>query len=235
MHSQLTPYLVPFQCQPFSSKSLRRIMACGGITLGLICSVPLNAKAQFRPDRPDFFERGQDQLEQEIDRLQQQQPDSIPVLDVDVDMLQWSAVVLREGETVVWMPQGITSHETQTVESVDGNIDFNVIATSSALGRFVVAFSGADVSFADADPNDLLNRVQNRIVGDQTGFGAVGAQSITVNNTPGREFTLQNDDEVIFFRVLLVDGQLYVMAVNQPKGEENEEAIATFFESFQSL
>ena len=235
MSSQLTPSLVQFQFQRRSLKSLRRAMACGGMTLGLICSVPLNANAQLRPDRPDFFERGQDQLEQEIDRLHQQQPDTIPVLDVDVDVLQWSAVVLREGEAAVWMPQGITSHETKTVESVDGNIDFDVIATSSALGRFVVAFSEADVSFADVDPDDLLNRVQTRIIGNQTGFGAVDEQALTFNEAPGREFTLQNDEEVMSFRVLLVDGQLYVMAVNQAKGEENKEAIATFFESFQSL
>lgn len=235
MHSQLSQRVVILKPQQRYSKMLIQSMASMGIILGFLSSVPPHANAQFRPDRPDFFERGQEQLDQEIDRLQEQQPDTIPMLEIDVDVVQWSAVVLREGEAAVWMPQGITSHETKTVESVDGNIDFDVIATTSALGQFVVAFSGADVSFADANPDALLNRVQTRIVGNQTGFGAVDEQTITFNAAPGREFTLQNDDEVMFFRVFLMDGHLYVMAVNQPKGEENEDANATFFESFQSL
>ncbi|MEM9450993.1 MAG: hypothetical protein AAGA75_21005 [Cyanobacteria bacterium P01_E01_bin.6] len=191
--------------------------------------------AQFRIDRPDFFERGQEQFELEIDRIEQQRPDSLPILDVSIDFPLWSAVVLREGGGVVWMPQGILSQETQTVESVDGNIDFDVISTTSALGRFVVAFSGAEDFFATAEPGDLLDRVRRRIMGDQTGFGVVSDRPITIENYPGQELVLQNEDEVITYRILLVENRLYVLAVNQSADSEHRELITTFFDSFQLL
>lgn len=235
MHSQSSQHLCNPKFQHRCPKMLIQTIVSAGITIGLVCSPSFNANAQFRPDRPDFFDLGQEQLEQEIELLQQEQPDTIPVLDVDVDMIQWSAIVLREGDAVVWMPQGMTSHETKIVESIDGNIEFDVISTTSALGRFVVAFSDAEASFTNADPDDLLNRVQTRIIGDQTGFGVADIRTITVDDLPGREFTLQNEEEVIYFRVLLIDGQLYVLAVSQPQDSENEEEITTFFESFQAL
>lgn len=197
--------------------------------------------AQFGIDRPDFFERGQEQLELEIEQLEQRQPDFLlnpdflPILDDSADAPLWSPVVLRDGGSVVWMPQGVLSQETQTVESVDGAIDFDVVSTTSSVGRFVVAFSGAEDSFANTEPSDLLDRVYRRIIGGQTGFGAVSDRSITVANYPGREFVLQNQDEVITYRALFVENRLYILAVNQSADFDRQESIIMFFDSFQLL
>ncbi len=195
-----------------------------------------DVRAQTRPDRPDFFERGQEQFETEIERLQQQQPESIPILEIDsidIDSLRWSPVLLREGDATIWMPYGIVSEDTETVESVDGSIEFEIVSSNSAIGRFVVAFSPQVDSFASAEPNELLDRVRTRIIGNQTGFGAMGDRIITFNDYPGREFILKNDEEAIAFRVLLVGDRLYVMAVSQSIDSEHQEAISTFFNSFQ--
>ena len=207
------------------------------VMVSLVASLGFSTltQAQIRPERPDFFERGQEQLELEIDRLQQHQPDSVPILNIDSVSPHWSAVLLREGGGMIWMPQGIVSDDTQTVDSVDGNIDFEVISTTSAIGRFTVAFSEAEATFANTAPDELLDRVRTRIIGNQTGFGAVGDRTITFNTYEGREFTLQNADEIINFRILLVQDRLYVMAVSQPPESDHQGAIATFFNSFQPL
>lgn len=221
--------------QHHSQKRIAETTTSVMCALVVVLGFSVIAQAQIRPERPDFFERGQEQLELEIDRLQQQQPDSVPILNIDIASPHWSAVLLREGGGVVWMPQGIMSEDTKTVDSVDGNIDFEVISTTSAIGRFTVAFSGAEATFANTAPDELLDRVRTRIIGDQTGFGAVGDRTITFNTFEGREFTLQNADESITFRVLLVHDRLYVMAVSQPSESDHQEAIATFFNSFQPL
>ena len=211
-------------------KHHRRI---GGILTILCLGFPLSARAQFRPDRPDFFEEGRDRFEQELERFQK--PDSVPTLDIDIQSSQWSAVFLRKGEAVVWMPQGVVTHETKTVENVRGDIEFDVISSRSSLGEFVIAFSDSVDYVADTDAGELLVRVRNHIVGEQTGFGAVGDRNIVFKEYPGRDFTLKNEQEVIAFRVLWVQSRLYVMAVSQSADSQSQEAIATFFKSFQLL
>lgn len=223
-----------FSLQAFTGWFKQR-KTLGAILISLLSlSLSQSAGAQFRPDRPNFFERGRQQLELDIERLQKPSA-SIPILDFKVESPQWSAVLLQNGTSAVWMPQGIISNETQTVESSDGQIDFRIIASTSALGRFVVAFSGKEDAFAKADPNLLLNRVRTRIIGDQKAFGAVGDRNLTVNNLPGREFTLKNAEEVITYRVLLAQDRLYVLAVSQSSDSKQQGAIKTFFDSFRQL
>ncbi|MEL6224463.1 MAG: hypothetical protein AAFR31_17645 [Cyanobacteria bacterium J06627_8] len=74
-----------------------------------------------------------------------------------------------------------------------------------------------------------------RIIGGQTGFGAVSDRSITVANYSGREFVLQNQDEVITYRTLFVENRLYILAVNQSADFDRQESIIMFFDSFQLL
>ena len=197
----------------------------------------LPARAQDFLERPPFFDRGRDRLNEEIDRLQQPQSDAISILDIetDADSPQWSAVVLREGSGAIWMPQGVTIQDVETVETADGSIDFDVIFTVSAIGQFAAAFSEKMDAFVAADPTALLDRVRAHIASDREGFEVTSDRAITFNDYPGREFVLQNDEEVITFRVLLVGDRLYVLAVNQSVDARQEEAIATFFDSFQPL
>jgi hypothetical protein len=80
------------------------------------------AIAQFGRERPDFFEQGQRQFEQEIQRLEQQQPETTPILTVESSDTQWSPVVMREGGFVVWMPQGTLAQVQRTVDTLQGNL-----------------------------------------------------------------------------------------------------------------
>lgn len=199
----------------------------------LLLGTPLNAETLFRPDRPDFFEQGRERFQQEIDRFQQ--PQIPPRLEIEYQSTQWSPVVLRAGGSVVWMPQGAITHETKTVSSETSAIDFDVISTTSNLGKFVVAFSDVVDEFATTEPSILLERVYKRITENQTGFEAVGDRSFIFKNYPAREFILKNKQETITYRVLVVSDRLFVMAVNQDPKAPNLTAIKFFFESFQLL
>lgn len=218
------------RCKPL----IRGLFTTAG-TVGLSVLALAPAAAQLRPQRPDFFERGQEQIEQEINSLIQGQPGSLPILQIEQSRAQWFPMLLREGGGTVLMPLGAVSQAVQRVSSVDGDIDFNVISSTSSLGRFVVAFSDSVASFGQADPNELLERVQRRIIGDQTGFGARGDRTITFKGNPGREFVLSNQEEIISFRVLVVRDRLYVLAVSQPANSPHNVVIPTFFISFQDL
>ena len=204
-------------------------------TLAISLGVASVSQAQLIAERPDFFEQGQEQFEQEIERAQRQRPTNLPILDVNIANPAWMAILLRDGGGTVWMPQGVLSNDSQRVESVDGTIDFEVISTYSTLGKFVVAFSGQVEAFGNSSPDALLDRVRRRIIGDQTGFGASEDRNISVQGAPGREFTLKNQQEVIRYRVILVSNRLYVLAVSQSEANQSKEAIATFFDAFQPL
>lgn len=190
--------------------------------------------AQFRPDRPDFFEQGQRQLEEEIQRLEQQQPDTTPTLTVESSQTQWSPVLVREGGFAVWMPRGVVAQNTRTVETSNGEIDFQVLSSTASLGRFVVAFS-EDLDVSPDDPQAVLERVQDRISGWQTGFGLQGERDVSVEGNPGKDFTLTNSEETIFFRVVLMNERLYVLAVSQSNELASVETKTAFFNSFQQL
>jgi hypothetical protein len=132
------------------------------------------------------------------------------------------------------MPQGIISQETQTVTTSDGEVNFEVLATNSQLGRFVVAFS-EELDADLGDPEAVLDRVQQRISGWQSGFGLLNRQSLTINGYPTRDFTLRNAEETITYRILLVENRLYVLAVNQPTDTATMDIPVIFFSSFQIL
>jgi hypothetical protein len=197
-------------------------------------SVPCAVAQPIRPDRPDFFERGHRQFEQEIQRLEQQQPSTTPILTVESAPTQWNPVLIREGGFVVWMPQGVIDQNTRTVETSQGAIAFESVSSNTASGRFLVAFS-EPVDIIPDDPEAVLERVQDRISGWQTGFGVQNAQDITFDSSPGRDFTLVNDEETIFFRLLLIEQRLYVLALSQRNEIVSVDTKVAFFNSFQIL
>jgi hypothetical protein len=210
---------------------LRVSLLSGAAMVGL--AFPTQAQPG-RTDRPDFFEEGRMQFETEIDRFQQQQPDSTPILTIENSPPRWSPVLGQDSSFVVWMPQGIISQETQIVTTSAGDVAFDVLVSNSQLGRFVVAFSEA----LDADlgePGEILDRVQQRISGGQRSFSLLNQESLSINTHPTRDFTLRNSDETISYRIMLVDNQLYVLAVSQPTETATSEVPTIFFSSFQLL
>ncbi len=214
-----------------------RVAASGLSVLGwLALAGQLPAIAQFRVDRPDFFEDGQRQFEQEIRQLeQQQQPKTLPTLTVDTGAWRWSRVVLRDGGCAVWLPAGPLAQESETVETPEGAIHFDAIASHPPNARFVIAASEPLDPALLAAPDALLTRARDRLLARAANFELSGSRDITFKGYAGRDFMLASDTEQLTFRLLLANDRLYVLAASQDRAGANLEAIATFFGSFELL
>ena len=108
------------------------------ITLSCMTTAPVKAGLF---DRPDFFEEGNRQFEEEIRRFDQGQTVPESSLKVDETALPWSRVVIKEGGFTVMMPSGAITHEVEKVEAPKGDINFDIIATHPTSSRYVIAYS----------------------------------------------------------------------------------------------
>ena len=63
-------------------------------------------------DRPDFFEEGRQQFEQEIKILEKERHQ--PVLTIEIaEGLKWQNFILRKGGFTIWMPPGTITEKTE--------------------------------------------------------------------------------------------------------------------------
>lgn len=186
-------------------------------------------------DRPDFFEQGRDQFEEEIRKFEQEQsvPDSN--LKIDDTALPWSRVVIEAAGFTAMVPSGAITHEVETVEAPKGNINFDIIATHPSSSRYVIAYSEAVTTERFANTQEVLERSRDYIIDNEIGLIKVADDDITFENYPGKEFKLQNKDETIIFRLLLVGQRLYILAVSQESDGISQELVDTFFASFQLI
>ena len=184
-------------------------------------------------DRPDFFEDGVDRMEEEIRQLQA--PSSQPTLVLQDDLLQWQPTVLREAGFGVWMPQGAMTEETEAIDTDDGELTFDVLASHVASARYLAAYSPLSDVQQQSEPNMLLEQVRDGIV-DRTNFQLSGDRPIDLDGRyPGREFLLQGNNEQLTFRIFAVGSQLIVLAGGKPTLQEETEAVETFLNSLQLL
>ena len=184
-------------------------------------------------NRPDFFEDGIDRMEEEIRQLQD--PPSEPTLVVQDDLLQWQAIVVREAGFGVWMPQGAMAEEIEEIETADGQMTFDVLASHVASARYLAAHSPLSEAQQQSEPELLLAQVQDGIA-NRTNFKLSGDRPIAFDGRyPGREFLLQGDSEQLTFRVYAIGSQLIVLAGGQPTVQEGSEAVDTFLNSLQLL
>ena len=189
-------------------------------------------------DRPDFFERGDEEFEREIRQFEEGQavPDSSLTIDeANRNGLLWSRLVVRGGGFTIAIPQGTISEETKIVETPQEQIEFKIVASHPPSSRFVAAYSEELDTKKTLDPDSLLTRARDRIIENNAGFTTNTNVDLTFDNYPGKEFTLENESERITFRLLLIEQRLYVLAVNQPKDTISAESVAIFFDSFVSI
>jgi hypothetical protein len=184
-------------------------------------------------DRPDFFEQGDEQFEQEIERFERQAPE--PALSIEGEEQSWQHFVSQEGGFSVWAPRGTITAETKTLETEVGTIEFQVLATNPQSSRFVVAYSEEELTAAQLEnPETILAGLRERIV-NNTAFELIDEQPITYDEYPGRQLRLQDSEETITFRVYLIDERLYILGASQPEPGELSQAASAFFNSFESL
>ena len=186
-------------------------------------------------DRPDFFEQGHKQFEEEIRRFEQGEtvPDSS--LEIDETALPWSRILIREVGFTAMMPPGAITHEVEIVEAPKGDINFDLIASHPSSSRYLIAYSEEVTPERVANSQEVLERSRDYIIENKIGLNKIADDDITFADHPGIQFQLQNDQETIVYRLILVEQRLYVLAVNQQNDDLAEDLITTFFESFQLI
>ena len=186
-------------------------------------------------DRPDFFEEGNEQFEEEIRRFESEQsvPDS--PLTIDDTALSWSRVVIKAAGFTAMMPSGAITHEAETVEAPKGDINFDIIATHPSSSRYVIAYSEEVTPERVENPQEVLERSRDYIIDNKVGLNKIADDDFTFEDYPGKQFQLQNKDETIVFRLILIGQRLYVLAVNQQNNAVSPKSIDTFFSSFQLI
>lgn len=213
------------------------------VLTSLTVAVPTLAQGRF--DRPIFFQEGQEMMEREIQRLQQQQqqlekPAAVEhpsqLLTVDDGKLRWQKYLFRAGGFSVWMPQGIQSKETVVLDlNVKlGKLAFDVFSTQPPKWRFVAAYSEALNATQAANPDTFLSAVQEGIVA-QTKFTPLSDRSFIWQGFPSRELILQGNKETISFQIYLIKQRVCVLAAGQKHEQVLSEEVANFFASLRLL
>ncbi|MDJ0600222.1 MAG: hypothetical protein QNJ37_15450 [Crocosphaera sp.] len=195
---------------------------------------------QGRLDRPTFFRDGQRLMDQEIQRLQQQfDPSNIEhpsqLLTIDTGQFRWQKFVFQDGNFSIWIPQGLQSSETVTINLGESNLSFEVLASHPQNYRFVAAYSNRLTSTQITNSEQLLNEVTKGII-KETNFTLLTDENITWEQYKGKKLTMQNEDELISFRVYLINDKVYVLAAGQNYNNQDiSENIVSFFDSFRLL
>lgn len=205
-------------------------LSLSAIIAGTIISYTTSSQAGLF-DRPDFFERGDEQFEQEVERFEQPTPE--PSLSIEGKEQTWQHLVSREGGFSLWIPCGVMTDETKVLETDAGDLKFEVLATNPQSSRFVIAYSQELTSAQLDNREEILVRLRDRIV-ENTNFKLINESSIFFDDYPGKQLHLQNSGETIIFKVYLIDRRIYLLGASQSEGDESKQAIA-FFDSFKLL
>ncbi|NEP77439.1 MAG: hypothetical protein F6K17_06315 [Okeania sp. SIO3C4] len=182
-------------------------------------------------NRPDFFEKGRLQMEQEMKRLEIHKPQS--VLTIESGQIEWQKFIFKEGNFTIWMPTGGMTAEIEIIETENGKINFKVFASHPESARFVVAYSEVLNSNQLAQKQDILLKVKNKII-DVKNFELSRDHSYNSEKFSVREFVLTNDVETITFRVYLAGKRLYMIGASEIETEnEIPGAVEKFLDSFK--
>lgn len=193
-------------------------------------TVGLQAQS-LRDNRPEFFEKGRLQMEQEIKQLEAQNPK--PVLTIEAGPVQWQNIIFQEGGFSIWMPAGTMTEETEVIETDSGNIKFKVFATHPESARFIVAYSDLLEQKQLVNQQRILDNLRDKIVNLKE-FKITQDRRYNLSDYPGKEFSLENATETITFRIYLIDKRLYIIGASETeKNNQMPGAVENFLDSFQ--
>lgn len=222
------------------------VLSLSGATLvwgnmGVGSSLPLpsplaegNSITQLLRNRPDFFEQGQQQFDEEIRQLQKPSTQNSPLLTIEDNSQKWQPLLIKAGGFSIWAPVGVLSQEVKTFSLPQGTLHFQVLAIQSGPSRFVAAFSRSLTPSELQEPDILLTRVGDAIKKDSP-FQVKRDTTFSLNGYPGRELTLHQGNETIILRLSLINQRLYVLGVSQSGSVTLSPAAITFFNSFHLL
>ncbi len=199
---------------------------------GLIClSWADRAIAQYRTDRPTFYQDGQQQLEREINRLNQKKPDNL--LTIDSEPIHWQEFKFKPGNFAVLIPNTLIDQQ-DTLSTTEGTLDLKEFSTQTNSLRLVVAYSDYLSTANLSNSEVVLANVRDRLV-DKLGVKLVRDSSITLGDYPGKELKLQSSTEQIIFRLFLVKQRLYIVGVTQKNNVDSSKDMAKFLASFRLI
>jgi hypothetical protein len=193
-----------------------------------------NTITQLLRNRPDFFEQGQQQLDEEIRQLQKPSTENSPLLTLEENSQQWQPLLIKVGGFSIWAPLGVLSQEVKTLSTPQGTLNFQVLGVHSGTSRFVAAYSQSLTPSELQEPDILLTRVGDAIKKDSP-FQIKRDRAFALNGYPWRELTLNQGNETIILRLSLINQRLYVLGVSQSGGVSLSTAATTFFNSFHLL
>jgi len=182
-------------------------------------------------NQTDFFEQGQEQLNREIMRLQQQPPAS--VLTVDTATGAWQPILSKAGNFSIWMPPGTLSEETRTIDTAIGSLTFQGMASNSSNTRAVVAYSNLPQTTTAEPPDKVLATVSDRLK-SRTNYPIVSDRAISLKSYPGQELIFKGANETITIRYYLVNNRLYLIATRY-SGSTTSDITSSFLNSFQLI
>jgi len=186
--------------------------------------------AQRWDGRQDFFEQGDRQFNQEIQRLQS--PQSDPLLSVDSGT-QWQAIASASGGFSVWMPPGVLSQETRTLDTAAGTLAFEVLVSQVDQTRYVVAYTKP---WNRGQPSDqILLAIRDRLIRNSQNYQLESDRPISLGQVTGREFVLQGAGETRLFRFYLGRDRVYGIGVRQPGDRAQTQTATTFLNSFRLM
>lgn len=208
-----------------------KLTIMGTALLLTIASGPDRAIAQFGLDRSDFFERGTEQMEREIERLES--PAREPNLTINERGLpsQWKEFLFAEAGFSIWMPKGNVTESTEVLETATGTIELQVFATNPQLSSFIVAYSDRLHQSQLENPETIFDRVR-QLMSQNTEYELLSDRPLDNYPVNSREFSLKNSQETLAFRIYLLHQRLYILASTQPHAEQHHKSF-TFFNSFQ--
>jgi hypothetical protein len=153
-------------------------------------------------------------------------------LTIDTGVLRWQKSIFRSAGFSVWMPEGIQSQEIVTLTTPLGAIMFDVFATHPANSRFIAAYS--EQSFPTTDNQSLLKTIRDGII-NKTQFQLIQENAIAVQGNQGIQFTLNGNNELITFQVMVINQKVYVLGAGQNNVESVSQDVTNFFNSFRLL
>ncbi len=197
--------------------------------------ISLSTQAQLPPTRPTFFEEGYRQMQQEIQQLENRptKPEA-GLLTIETDKLSWQQFLSRQGRFSVWIPTGISTTETKTVETTVGTLTFEVLSTNQPHSRFIVAHGMVKANTVANKTESLFDQIRDYIVAD-TGFTVANEHSIKFEQFPGRKLILEASVEKIILHLYWINQQIYILGISQPQDMDFSEAANQFFDSFRVL
>lgn len=177
-----------------------------------------------------FFETGRLSSE---DRLMFRSPPS-GVIPPRENSQSWQFIVYKQGGISFWMPPGVLTDESITLNTQQGDLAFRTLASRTNDRSFMVAYAPSLTPEQLTRPQKILEAIQEKAA-PSSQFKLINTRSINLLDFPGRELTFESEDEAIIFRTYLVNQKVYVIGVRYPKLAPEERQTRSFLNALQLL